>query len=144
MQTAIADDMLGRYDDAERALRQLMAESTALPDSHALLASILVRRGHLDEAEAELRRALALDPGLPSALMGMAQLLEARGHSADALAAYARAVARSPSARYHALYGAAALRAGDRATAATEARACLAREPARPDCRALLEHAGAP
>jgi protein O-mannosyl-transferase len=141
MQSAIAYDMLGRYDEAERALRQLMEESPLLPDSHALLGSILLRRRDLDGAERELRQALALAPELPSAMMATAQLLEARGRTPDALVAYARAVARSPSPRYHALYGAAALRAGDRATAAAEGRACLAREPERPDCQALARSA---
>jgi tetratricopeptide (TPR) repeat protein len=141
MQLAVAYDMLGRYDEAERALVELMTVSTALPDSHALLASIRLRRGDLDGAERELQAALALAPELPSAAMVAGQILEARGRPAEALAAYARAVARAPSARYHAMYAAAALRAGDRATAAREAQACLAREPARPDCRALLEQA---
>jgi tetratricopeptide (TPR) repeat protein len=142
MQMAVAYDMLGRYDEAERALHQLMLESPELPDSHALLGSILLRRHDLDGAERELRMALTLSPELPSAIVGTAQLLEARGRTADALAAYARAVGRSPSARYFALYAAAALRAGDRATAAKAARDCLAREGKRPDCRKILEEAG--
>jgi tetratricopeptide (TPR) repeat protein len=140
MQMAIAYDMLGRYDEAERALTALLAESPEMPDSHALLASLRLRRHDLDGAERELRLALTLSPELPSAMIATAQLLEARGRPAEALAAYARAVARSPSARYYALYAAAALRAGDRATAHRAAAACLAREPARPDCRQLLDN----
>jgi tetratricopeptide (TPR) repeat protein len=144
MQMAVADDMLGRSDDAERALHLLLRESTELPDSHALLASLLVRRGALAEAEPEVAAALALSPELPSAWMAKGQLAEARGQWPAALAAYRHAVERSPSARYHLRYGEAALRAGDRATAAAEARACLVRQPGRPDCRELLTKATAP
>lgn len=144
MQMAVADDMLGRYDDAERALHQVMRESTELPDSHALLASLLIRRGALAEAEPEVATALQLSPELPSAWVAKAQLAEARGQLPAALAAYRHAVERSPSARYHLYYGQAALHAGDAATAAAEARACLDRQPGRPDCAALLSKATAP
>jgi tetratricopeptide (TPR) repeat protein len=144
MQMAVAYDMLGRYDEAERTLHQLMAESPELPDSHALLGSLLLRRHDLDGAERELRMALTLSPELPSAIVGTAQLLEARSRTADALAAYKRAVGRSPSPRYFMMYAAAALRAGDRATAAQAARACLQREPTRPDCQKILAAAERP
>lgn len=144
MQMAVADDMLGRDAEAERALHLLMTQSTELPDSHALLASLLVKRGALTEAEPEVATALQMSPELPSAWMAKGQLAEAHGQMAAALDAYRHAVARSPSARYHLRYGEAALRFGDRATAATEARACLARQPERPDCQALLAKATAP
>ena len=144
MQMAVADDMLGRDAEAERALHLLMTQSTELPDSHALLASLLVKRGAFTEAEPEVATALRMSPELPSAWMAQGQLAEARGQMAEALAAYRHAVARSPSARYHLRYGEAALHFGDRATAATEARACLARQPERPDCQALLAKATAP
>ena len=49
MQMAVADDMLGRDAEAERALHLLMTQATELPDSHALLASLLVKRGALSE-----------------------------------------------------------------------------------------------
>ncbi|HEX4459345.1 MAG TPA: tetratricopeptide repeat protein, partial [Polyangia bacterium] len=143
MQMAVAYDMLGRDADAERALHLVMAQSTELPDSHALLASLLVKRGALAEAAPEVATALRMSPALPSAWMAKAQLEEARGETAAALADYRHAVTLSPSARYHLRYGEAALRAGDRATAATEARACLARQD-RPDCRQLLANATAP
>jgi tetratricopeptide (TPR) repeat protein len=143
MQMAIAYDMLGRYDDAERTLRTLMVESTALPDSHALLASVLLRRGDRDGAARELAAALALAPELPAAAVVAAQLAEARGQTDEALAAYARAVAQSPSARYHAMYAAAALRARQWETARQEAAACLRKEPARQECARLEEVAKA-
>ena len=139
MQIAVAYDMLGRFDEEERALSDLMRETTTLPDSHALLASVLLRRKQLDRAEQELDVALTMAPELPSAWIVAGQLAEAKGETDRALAAYAHAVARSPSARYHAMYAAAAARAGRSDLAKAEARRCLEREPARPDCRKLLE-----
>jgi Flp pilus assembly protein TadD/uncharacterized protein (AIM24 family) len=53
---------LGRYDDAEKVTRRLLADNTDSHILHSNLGVILLKLGSLEEAESELRRAVDLRP----------------------------------------------------------------------------------
>ena len=143
--SAAAHDALGHGAAAERAAREAVAADPNDARAHAILGSLLARRGALDDAAAEAGRARALNPELASAWTLSAHLDEVRGHPADALAGWRRAAALVPAnADYQAEIARLSLVTGDRAGAAAAAGACLQLRPDHPRCRALAARAGSP
>ena len=83
---------LGRLDEAEAHLRELV---TMLPDSaeiYSNLGSLLKSMGRLEEAESALRRALALDPALAAAHSNLGIVLHSAGRHVEAEPAYRKAI----------------------------------------------------
>jgi len=124
--------------DAREALR-LAAERLALDPLHpralALAAEVEAASGRLAAARARLSRWEALAPGEPLPALLLARLdYQADHDAAAARTRLAAALARSPkdflAARIHAHRAALARLAGDRAAAAAEVAAGLARVPA--------------
>jgi Flp pilus assembly protein TadD len=141
---AVAYDMLGRSDDAERAVVEALAAAPDDAEAHALHGSIILRRGDAAGAARELARATELAPASPTVAMLAGQVAEARGDAAAALGAYRHAVELAPGAgRYRYAWARAALAAGQIAVAAEVARGCVEAHSDRPDCLAVLGRAQA-
>jgi tetratricopeptide (TPR) repeat protein len=139
---AVAYDMLGHSDEAERAVDESLAAAPTDAEAHALRGALVLRRGDLAGAMRELAYAQLLAPTSPTVLMLAGQVAEARGQADAALAAYRGAVAAAPNvARYRYAWARAALAAGQAAVAVEVARACVAAHPERPDCLAVLGRA---
>jgi tetratricopeptide (TPR) repeat protein len=85
----------GRRDEAEAALRELVAtsDSSAARDT---LGVLLGQSARLEEAERELRRALALDAGYQPALQHLGRLLLQTGRGAEGLPLLRKAAALGP------------------------------------------------
>ena len=67
---------LGRLDDAEITLRQLIKVKPLLADAHNNLGITLQKLGRLREAEESYRQAINLDPKLPRAFYNIGNLLK--------------------------------------------------------------------
>jgi len=61
--------MLGKYDDAEAALKASLARNPNLPGTYRLLAATYVETGRLAEAQAEVAETLRLTPDSTLALL---------------------------------------------------------------------------
>ena len=61
----------GRYAEAERQLRNLLARHPGFPPAYVLLGEVDAERGNQAEAVRHYRRALALNPALPLAHAGL-------------------------------------------------------------------------
>src|SRR5687767_11923217 len=66
---------LGKPDDAEPILRQVISITPRNPDAHNLLGTILDHRGKFNDAEREYRKALRLNPNIVSPLANLGVLL---------------------------------------------------------------------
>ncbi len=76
-----------RYDEAERALEELIAENEQDEEAYELLGDCLVRHGRLERAEAVFREAREHHPQFKCRFTsGLAMILEARGRREQALA----------------------------------------------------------
>jgi tetratricopeptide (TPR) repeat protein len=76
-----------RYEEAERALEKLIAESEQDDEAYELLCDALVRHGRLERAEAVFREARANHPQFKCRFTsGLAMILEATGRRDEALA----------------------------------------------------------
>jgi tetratricopeptide (TPR) repeat protein len=140
---AMALEELGRFDEAERAVREALARDAELGAAHALLGGLLVRRGALDEAEGALLRARRWQPENPSTWLLQIELAAARRDPGRELAAEEQLLARFPAEpRFHFKRAGTLLRTGARAEAASEARACLRLAPGQPQCACVLVEAG--
>jgi uncharacterized protein (AIM24 family) len=88
----------GRYDEAARATRTLLADNPASAILHSNLGLILFRAGVLGEAEQELRRALELKPDHVRSHLYLGLLYRAKGKLGLALEHLRYAGARRPVA----------------------------------------------
>ncbi|MGD8534165.1 MAG: tetratricopeptide repeat protein, partial [Gammaproteobacteria bacterium] len=77
---------LGRRDEAERLLQQLLEKSPDRVDALVELAGIMRQKGEFVAAEELYRRAVDLQEGLAEAHYGLAQVLRAQGDQEAALA----------------------------------------------------------
>ncbi|CAH2602375.1 Cellulose synthase operon protein C [Rhodovastum atsumiense] len=80
----------GKYDQAERLLRQLMQKDRNA-GNYLTLGNIQLRAGRLAEAEENLRRAVQMAPGNADAVLGLADALARQGRGQEADALYAQA-----------------------------------------------------
>src|SRR5215470_3831146 len=76
---SVIEFKLGRYEDAARAARKLVAENPASAVLHANLGLILFKAGALPEAEQELRRAIELKPDHARSHLYLGLLYRTRG-----------------------------------------------------------------
>jgi predicted O-linked N-acetylglucosamine transferase (SPINDLY family) len=88
--------MLGRYDEAEEAIRAAQAIDERNPSAHNNLGTLLARR-HDDAALACFDRALAIDPTFFDAHVQRATLLREHGRIADAVMSWRRAMTLAPA-----------------------------------------------
>lgn len=110
-----------RYDLAEAALRQALADEPDDPRAHALRALCQSQLKRHDDAVESARRAVVAAPDLPFAHHAMAQVCFERRDDATALAAVEEAIRLDPENETHfALLGAVHLR-GERWEAALRA-----------------------
>ena len=75
--SSLADQ--GRYEEANRLVRQLMGRNALDAPAHYLLGTIHQANGNRAEAEVELTKAIYLDPDHDEALMAMAALARRKG-----------------------------------------------------------------
>jgi tetratricopeptide (TPR) repeat protein len=140
---AMALEELGRFEEAERAVREALARDPELGAAHALLGGLLVRRGALDEAARALEKARRWQPENPSTWLLEIELAAARGDRGRELAAEGQLLTRFPAEpRFHFKRASTLLRTGARAEAAGEARTCLQLAPGQPQCACLLVEVG--
>jgi tetratricopeptide (TPR) repeat protein len=85
-----------KLDEAERLLREVLAEEPDLPAAHVNLANVLERTARADAAIDEYREALRLDPGHQTARFNLASLQAARGALDEAERLYGEAAAIDP------------------------------------------------
>ena len=130
---------LGRLRESRIAIHQALEQDPALGRAYALLADVEAQLGDLEAAGRALADAQTLAPDRPETSLARASLATRAGRDTEAASTYVALAARFPrEARFHFLAARALLATGDRAGAGVEARACLALEPGRPQCEALL------
>ncbi len=87
---------LGRFEEAERELREAIEIHPGAAEAHAGLGAVRARKGRGEEALESYRAALRLDPGSSSTHREMASLLLARGDTSQALVHFREASALAP------------------------------------------------
>lgn len=134
---------LGHYDDADQALRRLIAISPDNPNAYYLLGESRLFRGQYDDAIAQYQKALQADPRFGDAALRLADIdvLRNRPQAAiDRLQAMLAPGAFAPSLRITAAFNLAALlRAQDRCPDALQALDRVHADIAAEDVRAALE-----
>lgn len=86
----------GRWEDAERSWRQVLALDARHPQAHCGLGMHAFRSGRMDEALAHLQAAHAAAPGDPSILLSIAMTMRERGDIAAEGRAIDAALAADP------------------------------------------------
>ena len=86
----------GRFAEAERGFRDVLAAAPRHVGALNLLAQARFRAGDLDEAEALLRRAAAADPRQADTHYNLGLVLRAKGRGADEAAAFREALKHNP------------------------------------------------
>ena len=86
----------GKLEEAEAAVRGVIAHEPRNAEAHALLGVILNQRGVADEAEKELREAVRLDPRSEPAWTNLGVLLARTNRADEAITILQRAVALAP------------------------------------------------
>lgn len=89
----------GRYADAERELRQTLAQDPHWAEPHALLAEALLEQQKLQEAFAEAAQSITLDPQMEVGHYVMARVLMARNRHKEAEHAVRTAIELAPYPR---------------------------------------------
>src|ERR1044071_6737152 len=86
----------GKLEEAEVAVRGVIAHEPRNAEAHALLGVILNQRGVADEAEKELREAVRLDPRSEPAWTNLGVLLARTNRADEAITSLQRAIALAP------------------------------------------------
>jgi len=95
----------GRNEDAEHAVRSLIAQAPDNREAHRGLAGVLRKMGRIDEALTAYHEALRIDPAFVRARAELCSLLIETGRPEDALAEYEAGLAATPEdATLQALY----------------------------------------
>ncbi|HEX4377070.1 MAG TPA: tetratricopeptide repeat protein [Steroidobacteraceae bacterium] len=100
----------GRFDEAERHLRQALVARGPIPALRALLAQLLQEKGRLAEAEQEALLAAEAEPDGAQIVETLVAILLARGRASDALPYLAARRAREPLVQSWIAYEATAAR----------------------------------
>lgn len=93
----------GRLQEAEQAVRQVLAQDTDNPDALNLFGSIAFRAGHPEAAAQVLTMAIQRAPRLAEARINLGHALKVLGRTEEALKSYQAAVAlgpKNPAAHY--------------------------------------------
>lgn len=127
----------GRNADALRVCEEMVRVEPANPFHRISLGNLESRRGRLAEATAAFETAHRLAPDRPETCFALAQALLRSGTDLPRAASLAaRAVELSPVAPHQYILSRAALRAGDRPTAAAAARRACELDPRNADYQA--------
>jgi len=86
----------GRYEEAERELRQSLSTDADNAWAHAMLAMCLSQRSQLKEATAEAQRAVGLAPSIPFPHYVLAKVFADRDRDAEARESIKQALALDP------------------------------------------------
>jgi tetratricopeptide (TPR) repeat protein len=128
----------GRYDLAEKELRQALAADPDDGYCHALLALCLCEQEKYDAATDEAKRAIGLAPDVPFSHFLMGRVLLERNHFPEAAAAADQALRLDPSnADHYWLRGAIDLQQRDWSAALRNAEGGLAQNPEHIGCNNL-------
>jgi tetratricopeptide (TPR) repeat protein len=129
----------GRFAEAERCYRRILATRPQLPEVHCNLGNALKDQGRLEPAVESYRRALALRPDFAQAEVNLGHALQALGKLADAVACYERALALDPAIPdAHLALGNALRNLGQSGKAAAHYRRALRLAPHSADAHANL------
>lgn len=99
LNAALDHHRAGRYGEAERGYRHLLAVHPEDADARHLLGLVAAAAGQIPEAVERVRRALALSPAFPDALFNTGNHLRRLGRMEEALAALRRAAILDPNPR---------------------------------------------
>lgn len=131
-----------RYEEAEAAARQAIALDAKSADAHALLGSLLLRRGDAPGAEQALRAALAVRPADAQLHFDLGTCLLKTNDPAGAKTAFEAAVRYRPAfAAAHRALGELHLNAGNPAAARASLETADKLEPDNARTRELLQKA---
>ncbi|MGC3970265.1 MAG: tetratricopeptide repeat protein [Pirellulales bacterium] len=126
---------MGRYDEAERRLREVLLSDPQNASAHVLLSTCLLERKAYDEATNEAETAVGLQPDAPQTHFAMARVWHARRYADRAMQALEQAIRLDPhDADFHAFRAALLFEQSRWQDALAAAEAALAIEP---------EHVGA-
>jgi Flp pilus assembly protein TadD len=130
LDAAMAHHKAGRYADAERMYRQVLAVRPDHPDALHLLGVLATKVGRPDAAIDLIRRAVERVPKQPGYLMSLAAAYSASGRTGDAIDCCRRAIALAPeTAEFHYTLGNELRVAGDFAGAAAAYRRSVGLQP---------------
>ena len=87
---------VGKLEQAESVIRQVLKARPNLPDAHNVLGVILHRKGMTDDAIVSVRRAIKLNNTAPNYFANLGEMERIKGHLDVAAAALARAVKLNP------------------------------------------------
>lgn len=96
LQTARAHQEAGRFDEARKAYRQILARNSKHVESHAQLALMDFAQGRLQDAVKENERALKLRPDIAGLHNNQGSFLLTLGRFKDAAASFERALRIDP------------------------------------------------
>lgn len=137
-EAALAQQRLGRHQEAVALYRQSIRRSPGVAEAHNNLGCSLLALGRLDDAAAALAQAVALRPDYAEALDSLGIAVAELGRHAEAIGYYERALAADPLAFRSAFHLGNAFLALDRPA---EARAAFERTLAI-DARYAFAHNG--
>jgi arylsulfatase A-like enzyme/predicted Zn-dependent protease len=137
LKTGFSALMAGRYGEAAKGLAALLAEEPGMTDVWQMYSEALMKLGREKEALAALQTAAKLSPGSPQVLMALSEYFMETGDFAQARR-HAEAIGEAGTASPHENLARIAIAEGDLAAAEREARAALARYPARRVPRLIL------
>ncbi|OIR00358.1 beta-barrel assembly-enhancing protease [mine drainage metagenome] len=139
---SIALQGLNRAAEAERALRDALAQNPALAEAENSLGCLLLEQNRLEEAEAAFRRAAALAPGLADPANNLGNALRKAGRLAEAAQAFRLAAALAPDhPQPLSNLAACLLELGDRAGSIAACQTLLERHPEHDAARNCLGNA---
>ncbi|MGA3067042.1 MAG: tetratricopeptide repeat protein [Tepidisphaeraceae bacterium] len=95
-ESAVRHHQAGRFPEAEKAYRQVLAQQPEHPGALHFLGVIANQLGQSDQAVDLIRRAIALNPNLPDAHCNLGIALKNAGQVDQAIAAFGRAIALRP------------------------------------------------
>ena len=129
----------GRFDEAEKKLREILRQDENQPYVLAKLAAVQMDQEKTAEAEASLKKALEADPQDPACLYLMGSLKVRQEKFDDAVILLSQAVKIVPdNAQAHYFLSKALIQKGQRKTAETELRKAIALKPGWGDAHYLL------
>jgi protein O-GlcNAc transferase len=113
LQTGLSYQQSGRFAEAERIYREVLAQQPNHADAWNLLGMLTGQMGQLDAAEDLLRRAIQLNLDSAEAHNNLGFVLAGKGQREEAIASYRRAIQIKPDlAEAHSNLGAALIGAG--------------------------------
>jgi Tfp pilus assembly protein PilF len=131
---AVEAAQAGRYDEAEAALKEVLAQFPDLAAAHYNLAYVYQKKKDWKAAESEYQRVTELEPAKSDAFIALAAVRELDGRGAEAVEAMlAAAPAFEQDAKFQYALGVTASNAGRPAEAEAAFKKAAALDPANPE-----------